>query len=57
MSLSLDGPVSFHDCGDVTSFLDGGSDEAGFVQVISGHLDDPTAAGECCDNENCVDAP
>jgi hypothetical protein len=46
MSALMDGPVSFHDCGDVTSFLDGGSDEAGFVQVISGHLDDPTAAKE-----------
>jgi hypothetical protein len=44
MGALMDGPVQFHDCGDVTSFLDGGSDEAGFVQVISGHLDDPTAA-------------
>lgn len=37
----MDGPVEFHDCDDVTTFLDGGSDDAGFVQVISGHLDDP----------------
>ena len=44
MGALMDGPVQFHDCGDVTSFLDGGSDEAGFVQVISGHLDDPAAA-------------
>ena len=36
----LDGPAEFHDCDDVTSFLDGGSDEAGFVQVIRGHTDD-----------------
>jgi hypothetical protein len=36
----LDGPPEFHDCDDVTSFLDGGSDDAGFVQVIRGHTDD-----------------
>ena len=46
MGALMDGPVQFHDCGDVTTFLDGGSDEAGFVQVISGHLDDPTRAKE-----------
>jgi hypothetical protein len=44
MGALMDGPVTFHDCDDVTSFLDGGSDEAGFVQVISGHLDDPAPA-------------
>ncbi len=36
----MDGPVEFHDCDDVTEFLDGGSDDAGFVQVIRGHVDD-----------------
>jgi hypothetical protein len=41
MGALMDGPVEFHDCGDVTSLLDGGSDDAGFVQVIRGHLDDP----------------
>jgi len=46
MGALMDGAVQFHDCGDVTTFLDGGSDEAGFVQVISGHLDDPTRAKE-----------
>jgi hypothetical protein len=46
MGALMEGPVQFHDCGDVTTFLDGGSDEAGFVQVISGHLDDPTRAKE-----------
>ncbi len=40
MGALLDGPPEFHDCDDVTSFLDGGSDEAGFVQVIRGHTDD-----------------
>jgi hypothetical protein len=38
----MDGPVEFHDCDDVMMFLDGGSDEAGFVQVIQGKVDDPS---------------
>jgi hypothetical protein len=37
----MDGPTTFHDCDDVTLILDGGSDSAGFVQVISGQVDDP----------------
>ena len=36
----LDGPAEFHDCDDVTQLLDGGSDDAGFVQVIRGKVDD-----------------
>ncbi len=36
----MDGPVEFHDCEDVTVFLDGGSDDAGFVQVVRGKVDD-----------------
>lgn len=36
----VDGPVEFHDCDDVTLMLDGGSDTAGFVQVIRGKVDD-----------------
>jgi hypothetical protein len=36
----MDGPVEFHDCDDVTMFLGGGSDEAGFVQVIRGKVED-----------------
>ena len=38
-----DGPVEFHDCDRVTLMMDGGSDAAGFVQVIRGKLDDPDA--------------
>ncbi len=38
----FDGPVEFHDCRDVTLLLGGGSDEARFVQVIRGKVDDPT---------------
>jgi hypothetical protein len=37
----FEGEVSFHDCDDVTMMLDGGSDDAGFVQVIQGRLSDP----------------
>jgi hypothetical protein len=44
MSALVDGPVEFHDCDDVTTILDGGTDDAGFVQVIRGHLDDPGPA-------------
>ncbi len=37
----MDGPPDFQDCDDVTVFLDGGADDAGFVQVIRGRSDDP----------------
>jgi hypothetical protein len=36
----MDGPVEFHDCDDVTLMLDGGSDDAAFVQVIRGQVAD-----------------
>ena len=39
----FDGPVEFHDADRVTLMLDGGSDDAGFVQVIRGKVDDPAA--------------
>ena len=39
----FDGPVEFHDCTDVTLMMDGGSDQAGFVQIIRGKADDPDA--------------
>jgi len=35
------GEVTFLDSSDVTTWLAGGSDDAGFVQVIEGHLRDP----------------
>jgi hypothetical protein len=41
MAACFDGPIEYHDCDDVTMFLDGGSDSAGFVQVIRGKVDDP----------------
>jgi hypothetical protein len=37
----MDGPMEFHDCDDVSLLFDGGSDDAGFVQVIRGKVDDP----------------
>jgi hypothetical protein len=36
----LDGEVTFHDSADVETWLDGGSDDAGFVQVMTGHSSD-----------------
>ena len=43
MEKVFDGPVEFHDCDRVVMMMDGGSDQAGFVQVIRGRLDDPDA--------------
>ena len=36
----FEGPVTFIDCPDVSQWLQGGSDEAGFVQVMEGHTSD-----------------
>lgn len=41
MAELMDGPPTFQDCDDVTVWLAGGSDDAGFVQVIQGRTDDP----------------
>lgn len=41
MMALMDGPVEYHDCDDVTLMMEGGSDQAGFVQVIRGKVDDP----------------
>ena len=41
MAELMDGPPEFHDCDDVTVWMDGGSDDAGFVQIIQGKTDDP----------------
>ena len=38
----MDGPMEYHDCDDVTLLMGGGSDEAGFVQIIRGRVDDPS---------------
>jgi hypothetical protein len=41
MSACFDGEVTFHDCDNAMMFLNGGSDDAGFVQVIQGRITDP----------------
>jgi hypothetical protein len=41
MTELFDGPVEFHDCNDVTLMMDGGSNNAGFVQIMRGTVDDP----------------
>jgi len=43
MASLFDGPVEFHDCDDVTLMMDGGSDDAGFVQIMRGKVDDAAA--------------
>ena len=40
MAALMDGPMEFHDSDDVIEFLDGGSDDAKFVQIIRGRSDD-----------------
>ncbi len=40
-SQCFDAEVTFHDCDNAIMFLDGGADDAGFVQVIQGRLADP----------------
>ncbi|MBT2230597.1 hypothetical protein [Nonomuraea sp. NEAU-A123] len=35
------GEVAFHDCTEVYTYLEGGSDSAGFVQVMQGRIRDP----------------
>ena len=40
---AFDGEVTFHDCAEVDVLLGGGSDQAGFVQVMQGRAKDPHA--------------
>ena len=42
LSAMMDGPLEFHDCDDVMLMMGGGSDRAGFVQIIRGRVDDPS---------------
>lgn len=41
MQTCFDGEVSVHDCDNAMLFMGGGSDDAGFVQVIQGRIDEP----------------
>ena len=43
---AFDGEITFHDCKVVDTYRHGGSDQAGFVQVMEGHADDPQAVRE-----------
>ena len=47
----FDGEATFHDCDDVTLMLDGGSDDAEFVQVIQGRVSDPAKLHQMMDNQ------
>jgi hypothetical protein len=49
LAATLDGPAEFRDYDDVTVFLDGGSDDAGFVQVIQGRAADRSLIGQLLD--------
>ncbi len=49
MEAHFDGPVTFHDCDDVTLLLGGGSDQAQFVQVIQGRVRDVARFHELMD--------
>lgn len=40
-SQAFDGEVTFHDCREVDLLFDGGSNDAGFVQVMQGRAKDP----------------
>ena len=52
MAELMDGPPTFYDCNDVTEWLDGGSDDAGFVQIIQGRTDDPDRLKEVMGGES-----
>jgi hypothetical protein len=39
-SKAFEGEVTFHDCREVDSLLDGGSDDAGLVQIMQGRAKD-----------------
>ena len=47
---AFDGDITFHDCSEVDTYLEGGSDAAGFVQVMEGHTSDPKAMREMEDS-------
>ena len=49
MSAHFVGDVEFHDYADVITLLDGGSDDAGFVQIIQGRIAHPARLREMAD--------
>jgi hypothetical protein len=50
----FDGQVEFHDCDDVLLMLDGGSDDAGFVQIIRGRVRDPETMRSAMDRVSTI---
>jgi hypothetical protein len=46
MQEAIDGEAEFTNLSDVELWLDGGSDDAGFVQVMTGHSPDPARLRE-----------
>lgn len=46
------GGVRFHDCADVATMLDGGTNDAGFVQVIVGRAKDQITAAEVAESSS-----
>jgi hypothetical protein len=50
----FEGPVEFHDCDDVLLMMDGGSDDAGFVQVVRGRVRDPERLRTTMDRVSAV---
>lgn len=52
MAELMDGPPEFQDCDDVTVWRDGGSDDAGFVQIIQGRTDDPDRLKEVMSDDS-----
>ena len=49
MSAHFIGDVAFHDYAEVITLLDGGSDDAGFVQIIQGRIANPARFREMAD--------
>lgn len=50
----FDGPVEFHDCDDVLLMMQGGSDDAGFVQVVRGRVRDPERLRSAMDQVSTI---
>lgn len=45
------GEITFHDCDKALTWLGGGSDDAGFVQVMTGLMTDPQRGAELLDTD------
>ncbi len=50
----FEGPVEFHDCDDVMLMMDGGSDDAGFVQIVKGRVRDPERLRSTMDRVSAI---